>query len=241
MKYVIVPLLIMLCASGFGYDGAFFNLYAPESGISEGDFEFSMNHRFFGAAFKDEPFDTFFGLDSGANVRFSFRYFPVENLSFGLSHSRLGSTNSIYAGWSESLLSPGIEFGLVAGYESVKLTSNSDREGGIIATAAVSAWLLNNRIRPLFNYSYDGYREDGGASAGLEVNVRDRMSLIGEYFLSTDSDDLNNCYTFGCRYSTWGHQFMLGMTNSFGVSAYEQLAGSSTSDLSIALSIRRLI
>ncbi|MEN8208686.1 MAG: DUF5777 family beta-barrel protein [Candidatus Fermentibacteria bacterium] len=241
MKLIIPAALILLCATASGYGGAFQNLQSSVSDISAGDFEFSMNHRFIGAAMKDDPLDSFFGLDDGANVRFGLRYFPINDLYIGFTHTRFGHMNTITAGWEHTISLLNTELGAVAGYSSLKMTSNSDWEGGIVATIYVSAWFLSGRIRPVFNYAFDGYQDESGPGLGLEISATGKISLMGEFFPYTGNDDPEDCFSFSGSYSTWGHQFMLGFTNSASIGPQGQLSGSSTSDLSVALSIRRLL
>lgn len=237
MKTIL--LLLAITAVGQTYNGSFLNLYSPISGTSQGDFEFSMNHRFFSAALKDEPLESFFGLDSGANVRFGMRYYAGADFYLGASHTRLGHSNAVNAGWAR-VVGEDFEFGIEAGYFNTKPSSNADREGGLTATGSFSVSLLDSRLRPVLNYAFDGYRENNGAGFGIDFQVAEKISLFGEYFPSSNEDSPEDCFGFGSRYNTWGHQFLLGLTNSSGIGIYDQLEGSNTRDLSFALSIRRV-
>lgn len=239
MKFLTLALIITAIAAGQSYSGSFLNLYTPISGTTGGDFEFAMNHRFLGAALKNEPFDSFFGLDNGANVRISMRYYAKDDFHLGVSHARLGNINTVAAGWTISALD-NLEFAVEAGYESVKISSSEDREGGIIATGCVAVNLLDNKLKPVFNYAFDGYRDNSGAGLGLEFQAAERFALFGEYYPSVEDGGEEDCFGFGCRYNTWGHQFLLGLTNSSGIGIYQQLPGSYTGDLSFAISLRRL-
>lgn len=234
-----VFLLLAITAAGYTYNGTFLNLYSPVSGTSQGDFEFSMNHRFFGTALKNDPLDSFFGLDSGANVSVGMRYYPVEDFYLSASHARLQKVNTVNAGWS-AIAGENLEFGIEAGYISVKPSSVDDREGGIAVTGSISLSFLQNKLRPVLNYAFDGNRDNNGAGLGIEFQAAERVAFFGEYFPASNDDADQDCFGFGCRYNTWGHQFLLGLTNSSGIGIYEQLEGSATADLSIALSIRRL-
>jgi len=98
-------------------------------------------------------------------------------------------------------------------------------------------------VRPVFNYAYDGYRDQSGPALGVEIGVADKISVLGEYFPITgdENDSRKNCFLVGARYSTWGHQFMLGLSNSQGIGTIGQLSGAPTNDISFALSIRRIL
>jgi len=238
MKAAMMVLAAVLAAAQ-AYSGSFLNLCSPISGPLRGDFEFSMNHRFYGAALKDDPMDSFFGLDTGANVKFGVRYYARDDFFLGVSHERLGSTNSINAGWSTSPAT-NLEIGIEGSYSSVKPTASEDREGGVMAVASLSLSFLQGKLRPVFNYAFDDYRDNNGAGLGIEFQAAEKLALFGEYYPVSDDDAEEDCFGFGARYHTWGHQFLLGLTNSSGIGIYEQLEGSGTQDLSFALSIRRL-
>ncbi len=240
MKYIALIITAILCSAASAYSSSFFNLYSPVPLIEVGSVEFSMNHRFFGNALKDDPLNSFFGLDDGANVRFGASYFIVDGVNLGLSHTRLGHTNTISSSWNEKISTTGIELGALIGYSSVKPGSFSDREGGIFATLAVSAISPCKRLKPAVNYIFDGYEDESGFGLGIEIQATERISLIGEYFPYSGEDDMNDTFAFGGRYNTWGHQFLLGFCNSSGIGPQAQLRGASDNDLSIALSIRRL-
>ena len=239
MRPVLPVLLVLLGTSAFGFGGNFLNLYTPAYNASRGDLEFTMNHRFFGKALEEDPLDSFFGMDNGANVRIGLRYFFGDDLDLGVTHTRLGHRNTVSAGWNTVVSSLNTEFGVLAGYTSFKPSPIEDREGGIIATFTASTWLLQNRLRPVLNYAIDGSSEYNGPGLGLEFAATEKFSIIGEYFPSA-VDNMNASFSAGGRYSTWGHQFMLGLSNSSLIGARELIAGAATNDLSVALSIRRV-
>lgn len=236
MKTVLV-LSAILAAVCSGYGAEPYNLLSPVSGIEEGEFEFVLQHRFFGAAFKNEPLETFFGLDNGANAMVAINYSPWRGISLGAFHSRLGRTHGLLSRWHGSLLPP-LLLGVEAGLTSFKPAANADREMGIVAAASLSMPLLNGRVRPTVSYAFDWNRENDGAGAGMEVALSRSTALFGEYF-PWSGEGRNDCYSLGARYTTWGHQFHLGLTNGSGIGIYEQLEGSSSGDLSFGLSVRR--
>lgn len=239
MKYLLITMIAIAGVSASEYRGAFLNLPTPVNGISGSGLELAVNHRFFGYAFKNDPLETFFGLDNGANVSFDIRYFPADDFYLKYGHTRLWHRNTISAGMSYTAVQPLQLLGEV-GYTSIKPGSAADWEGGLLATLSASAWLLKDRVRPVVNFAYDGNREESGPGFGLEVTLTDNISVSGEYFPAAVDNADNDCFSFAGRYSTWGHQFILGLSNSAGIGPWDQLAGSSTGDVSVAFSIRRM-
>lgn len=239
MGSIIPVVLVLVCSTAFGFGGNFLNLYTRADNASKGDFEFTMNHRFFGKALEDDPLDSFFGLDDGANVRVGLSYFLYDDLDIGVTHTRMGHRNTVSVGWNTVISTLNAELGALAGYTSFKPSPIEDREGGIVATLTASTWFLNNRVRPVLNYAFDGYSEDNGPGIGLEIAATEKFSVIGELFPSAD-EELNASFSVGGRYSTWGHQFLLGLSNSNSIGVQRQLAGAASNDLSVTLSIRRV-
>ena len=241
MKIAAIPICLLLCGVAAGYGGSFTNLLAPTYDVASGNIELSVDHRFFGAAFKDDPLDSFFGMDDGANVALSVRYFAANEFYVGYEHKRLGHVHTLLGGWQNILPSMTFEFSALAGYKSVKFSSNEDRESGMIATGSISAWFLNGKFRPVFNYSFDGYQDESGMGFGLELSATENISLLGEYFPSAGEGDEEDCFSFGCRYTTWGHQFNFSLSNSSGIGSRDMIMGTSDGDLSVSMGIKRLI
>lgn len=240
MKYVLIAVALTGMAAASDYQGAMFNLMAPVSGISQGAFELAVNHRFFGSAFKDDPLETFLGLDEGANVAFGVRYLAMDNLYLSYEHGRLLHRNSMSLGWMESALEP-LVFEFNAGYRAIKPGSEDDWDGGMTATAGVSAMFASNMLRPVINFAYDGYQDEGGIGMGLEIVLLENTSLWGEYFPAADDAAEYDCFSFGARHSTWGHQFIFALTNNIGIGPQDQILGSPTNDLHVGFQIRRMI
>lgn len=242
MRYAALAFLVLLSGSTAGYGESFLNLHTPLYGIARGDIEFHMNHRFFGAALKDEPLNTFLGMDGGANVQFGARYVPMEGVDIGLTHETAGHEYTLTAGWSGRIVPVDIELGAEAGFTSVEVNATEGREGGLVASIAIAARLFGGSVRPVFNWVYDGYLDDSGAGFGLEAGLSERTALFGEYFpVHGGEPEVKDCFAFGGRYSTWGHQFLLGLTNSSAIGTRGQLGGAPTDDLHLALSIRRML
>ena len=240
MRYITLLATVVICGAASGYSSSFFNLYSPVPEMEAGSIEFSMNHRFFGNALKDDPFNSLFGMDDGANVRFGTSYFITEGINLGLSHTRIGHTNTLYSSWNGKVSTTGVKLGALLGYSSVKPGSLSDREGVFFTTLSISAISPCKMLKPAVNYIIDGYEDESGFGFGMEVQATERISVIGEYFPYPGEEEMNDTFAFGGRYNTWGHQFLLGFTNSSGIGPQAQLQGSPDNDLSLTLSIRRL-
>ena len=241
-RFFVAVLVMALSLAASGYERSQLNLDVPYAGMPKGSFELSLNHRFYGDAFEDS-FGDFFGMDNGANVSVSFRYFVLDEVDFCFSHTRVRKEYTSGAGWSRLLGGPGLEAYIFAGYTSIEPVPDQDREDGFVSIVTLSAGPFGGKFIPIASYAYDGYLDRSGSGFGLEIMVSDRLSLTGEYFTVTsreDSDLPEEAFSFGARYSTWAHQFLLGFSNSQGVGIRDMLTGAANNDLSVAFTVKRL-
>ncbi|MBN1434753.1 hypothetical protein JW921_08340 [Candidatus Fermentibacterales bacterium] len=241
----IVALLVSTGAVAF--EMAFPNMVVPYLGMDEKSFELSLCHRFYGRAFEDEPFDTFFGMDAGANVAVGMRYFYSPQFDFELGHTRAGKQLRAGAGWNEAL-SGSLRSRVFAGYVSEEWSEEDGRHGGLVAGVTLSGYTLGGRARPVFSYFYDGIDERHGIGVGIEMAASPTVSLLGEYFPILDRDDEEpegtvlpeDAWDAGIRLATPGHQFLFIVGNGHGIGSTDQLRGTMDNDLYLGFSIRRL-
>jgi hypothetical protein len=226
------------------YGPGMLNLETPFPDADPGSIELRLNHRFYGAALKDEPLESFFGMDNGANVAVDLGWHPVSGLEVRAGHVRSQREYSLGGYWSARVDAFQAAFSL--GYASVKPSANQDREGGLTLLGAFSMPFANDRVIPVVNYGYDGRTERHGPGMGLSVGLTDRTAIIGEFFPVVDRDDTDptilpeDVFGFGVRYTTWGHQFVVCLGNSAGTGLRGQLNGASTNDLSVGFTVKRM-
>jgi len=241
-RFIAVFAAAFLSAAASGYENGMLNLEVPYVGMPKGSLELSVNHRFLGDAFED-PFGDFFGMDLGANVSIRLKYFVLDEVDIRFSHTTAMKRITAGAGWSRALGGPDLESCIVVGYTSVEPLPDQDREGGFISQVMLSAGPFGGRFIPVASYAYDDYTGESGPGFGLEIMVSDRFSLTGEYFPVVDrqeEDFEEDAFSFSGRYNTWGHQFMLGFSNSQGIGIWDQLSGVPSNDMTLSFSIRRL-
>lgn len=226
------------------YGPGMLNIETPSPFLRQGSIEFRLNHRFYGAALKDQPFETFMGMGSGANVAVDLGWFPVQGLELRAGHTRLRTEYRLEGLWSAGLNRFQGLFSL--GYSSTKAVANQDRKGGLNLLGSLALPVVDNRVTAFVNYSYDGVSERHGPGFGLSVQVGERTALIGEFFPLVDRDDSDptllpdHPFSFGIRRNTWGHQFMICLGNSTGIGPRGQLNGAPDNDLSIGFTVKRL-
>ncbi len=237
---VLLALAVPLAAYGPGM----LNIETPSAGVEARSIEFRLNHRFYGTALKNEPLETFFGMDNGANIGVELGWFPVNALEIRAGHVRSGREYTLGGYWSAFV--DRFEAAFSMGYSSVKQSANQDREGGLTLIGAFSAPFADGRVIPTVNYCYDGRTERHGPGFGLSLGLSDNTALVGEFFPVVDRDDDDpqilpeDVFSFGVRRTTWGHQFIVCMGNAPGTGPRGQLNGAATNDLSIGFTVRRM-
>ncbi|MCK5118397.1 MAG: hypothetical protein KAQ78_02375, partial [Candidatus Latescibacteria bacterium] len=82
-----VVLVLLIPQAALSYEDGMLNLSVPTE-LEEGQTEFVVQHRFYGKI-AEEPLDTFFGMDMGANVRIGLRVALREKLELIVSHIRI--------------------------------------------------------------------------------------------------------------------------------------------------------
>jgi len=240
----VAAMLLAITFPLAAYGPGMFNIETPAPATEEGSIELRLNHRFYGAALKDEPIETFFGMDNGANVAAELGWFPVGGLEIRAGHVRSWKEYTLGGHWSTFVDSFEASFSL--GYFSVKPAANQDREGGLTLLGAFSAPFADGRVIPTVNYAYDGRTERHGPGFGLSLGLGENTALIGEYFpvVERDEDDPlilpEDSFSFGVRRTTWGHQFVFCLGNSTGIGPRGQLNGAATNDLALGFTIRRM-
>lgn len=236
--------LLVLALPLLGYGPGMLNIETPSPFVEQGSIEFRLNHRFYGSALKDEPMETFFGMDNGANVGVELGWFPISGLELRAGHVRSGREYMLSGLWSAFVDRFQASFSM--GYSSVKPAANQDREGGLTLLGAFSAPFAEGRVIPTVNYCYDQRLERHGPGFGLSVGLTDNTALVGEYFPVVNRDDESpailpeDAFAFGVRRTTWGHQFVMCLGNGKGVGPGGQLNGAATNDLSIGFTVRRM-
>jgi hypothetical protein len=229
MEKIILVVIIILILPGFilAYDDPNgMNLNAPTN-LKIKQTEFRIEHRFYGKL-NEEPFDTFFGMFSGANANLGLRYSALPNLEIKASYER--DNQEAIIGASYAYFYPNMMFRsqLDAQFFSYKEFNldilEKERKSNAFILLSLQTDPIIKRIMPIVNVGYDSENKEIGAGVGLYVILLERLgavrkiSLIGEFF-PTKLDGNNNCYDFGIRIETYGHNFdfIFGNSSNIGI------------------------
>ncbi len=213
--------LFLFPAFAFGYTEACLpNVKAP-SNLEQGQLEASIQHRFSGRL--DTAGTTFFGLATPAWVDFNLRYMLLRKLEL---YTGFYTTNKeVEVGGGYNLLIPAayLRFQLEATYYNFSaydtaFVEHRDNAGYFGLDAQTEP--LFKCISPTVNAGYDLFKKRWGLGLGVSVTLVEGFDLLGEYFpiIDKDKDSTSvatiNVFSFGIKFTTAGHHFLLFVQNS---------------------------
>ncbi len=244
MKRLFLLLSLVLFSTGVAADRSMITLSNP-SMLDPLQLQVSLIHRFRGPVDHDS-FETFFGLHEGANVGTAFRFcilkhfeakthyfYPTREASVGLSYSfylkRIHVNTQLEAHWLTTR-----EIG-------------QDRENGFFFLAALETDPLLKRMAFLINLGYDEILNHWGAGIGLDFSILKSLILMGEFYPVFDQNNAldQHGYAFGVKIRTYGHQFVLQLSNGGRAAGPDlgvrrMMAGASDQRLYLGFTIHRL-
>ncbi|HDQ44355.1 MAG TPA: hypothetical protein ENN17_02485 [bacterium] len=243
-RYLAIILLLFIPITvGFGYESGLLNLVVPTT-LEDGYAEFSVQHRFYTplekigeTVFGDEP-------QGGANVGLGLRINLGRNIEVKSTYSTLNPSKgySVGAGVSRTVPRLSSRFQVDIEYFSY-LISTENREGNAFILLSWQSDPILSRIRPTVNMGYNHFNETFGVAPGVSIRFFGKLDVIGEYYFASDPLDLglNDVFAFGLCYRTYGHHFMLVITNAVANGARQLMRGAPSNDLYVGFNLFRLL
>lgn len=248
IRYVAACLLLTV-GSLIAFEPSMMNLTTP-SRQENTEAVFKITHRFYGQV-DDDPLETFFGLDAGANVSVGMRYALLPRLELNASYTRL--QKEYVLGASYAYFFPQMHMGgqLDVQFFSFQEAGVEERNENFFYALSLQTDPLFDIARPVINMGYDGYNEKFGVAFGISIGTDvdigpvNRLDLIAEYYPVIDRDDAihgeENSYAFGIKAATYGHNFMLLVGNNSQISPRRLMLGAATNDLYFGFNVHRHI
>lgn len=246
LSLIVVPALIAQVL--FAFEPDMLNLSVP-SQLEKTEMVFRIAHRFYGEL-TDEPLETFFGLDDGANVSLVLRYALFPRLELSTSYTRLLREYTIGASYAYYV--PRIvKTQLDVQFFDFQPVARGERRQNFFYNALVQTEPIARVIIPAINIGYDGYEERFGFGAGIllgfevDLTLLQKVSIIGEYYPVIDRDEeihgAYDSFAAGIKLETYGHHFMLMVGNSFQIGPRRMMLGAGTNDLRFGFNVHRVI
>lgn len=217
--------------------------------LKTGQLELRIDHRFYGKI-NEKPIDTLFGLYSGADVSIGLRYLLWSTFEINTSFIRYENESTI--GLSYAFLFPIIKGQIDAQLFSYKHynidTKKEDRVTNAFVLFSLQTDPIKEAIIPTVNIGYDAENKEIGAGIGLalivlkDMGTMQKLALLGEYY-PTKLEKSNNCYCFGIRVETYGHNFDFILGNNSNINVRRLMLGDSNVDngLYFGFNLKRLI
>ena len=199
---------------------------------------FNIEHRFYGPV-EGDIVDNYFGIDDGANIDLSLGYIPMDKTQIDIHRVRnekeyvVNVARTFYNGkrWKVAL---------GASYFNYKPILASSRSQGLMPYAVVQTPKLWD-TQPYINLAYDGYFQSVGAGLGLDISVKDDLSVILEAYTSNQKRGKYAATLIGLRYKTFGHQFTVMLENTPEIGLRRLMTGSTNNSYSLGFSVNRVL
>jgi hypothetical protein len=220
MKQFLFLVTALVCAAWPYEEPCFPNLSVPTN-LSPGNLEAMIQHRFYGRI--DTGGSTFFGLATPVSAAFGIRYDIWKTLEAKAAFFNANKEFEFGAGYS--LLKPSlfVKAQVEAKYYNFSAYDTAFREirkqaGCLLFN--LQTYPIVQSISPAVNLGYDFDKRKWGMGCGLNVTLVEGLDIFGEYFpiLQKDKDSsavaTKNVFSFGLKFSTAGHHFLLFLQNS---------------------------
>lgn len=232
------------------FEPAMLNLQVP-SRLEKSEFVFAIQHRFYGEI-NEDPLNTFFGLDAGANVGLGVRYTILLGVEIHASYTRFQKEYTIGARYTHSIPQIMTTMLLNVHYFDHESFGLDERTRNFFYGLALQSEPLANVIIPVVNVGYDGYNERFGFGFGigfgfdLEIGPIERISIIGEYYPVINRDSIihgpKNYFATGLKCDTYGHHFIFLVGNGSQIGARRLMLGAeSNNDFYFGFNIHRIL
>ena len=247
MKALACLALLMFLVPLAAYQDSGFTILSPTS-LSQGEAEISIFHRFQGPVDAD-VWNSLFGLNAGANVSLGLRRNIWQNIEAKASYTRAKKRVELGASWMPTTFSSPVAVQLEAAWFSFAELGIEDRRNNFIYLISARNNLQNERGTLTLNAGYDGYYQRFISGAALHVKLNEDAALVGEYYPVWDRDSASpelkarmgkhDSWAAGFKYSTWGHNFLFSLSNSWQNHPATMSLGTDSSDLFLGFNIQR--
>lgn len=227
---ILFALLLLILVSNLeAYQHSFINLISPTE-LGDWDAEASISHRFRGKV-DDEPLDTFFGMNTGANIGLFYRQALMYRAELKLGYIRDNKENILQASWAFTPTDFPVQAQIDIqrfSFEEFDFASNDIvRQKNYLFVLSAQNKPLAQRLLLNANVGYEAENERLVAGLGLGVIALPNLTLLGEYYPVFDRDSApdvvqsqllkHDSFTLGIKADTYGHHFVLFLGNSDGI------------------------
>jgi hypothetical protein len=246
-KSLLVASLFLLAQLLFAFEPSALNLRVP-SGLDRNSLVLDIQHRVYGVLTED-PFENLFGLDMGANASIGVRYALLTQLELKASYTTLAEEYRLGASYARDI--PQIYLKGQLDIEYFDFEVAGERNRNFYYGLTVQSFPMVGFFTPTVNVAYDGFNEKFGLGFGADLGFDwyfgpiEHVSLIGEYYPILQSEEPitngEDVFAAGLRLDTYGHHFMLQISNSYDIGTRRLMLGAPTNDIYLGFNIHRIL
>lgn len=247
-KLAVTLLFTFFIISLYGYENSFFGLVSPTQ-LNDWEAEISIRHRFRGA-FDEEPFDTFFGMNTGANVALFYRQAFIRKLELKLGYIKDNNEYTTDASWCFTPSDFPVQAQTNIEYFSYQDFINpEERHKNFLFLLAAQNKPLYDRLILNANIGYDTEEERFVSGFGAGVIILPALTYMFEYYPVWDRDSAtgnlqyllrkHDCFSTGIKLDTYGHHFMFILGTNEGMTLRQSTMGSYLKDLKFGFNVQR--
>ncbi|MEI7542171.1 MAG: DUF5777 family beta-barrel protein [bacterium] len=250
-KIFITIILAMASVTLFAvqYEMPMLDLTVP-SGLTNNQMYFNFGHKMMQALNKYPTDNVFALLKNGASLNLNLRYMVGAGFEFKAGYDTIADEKNIAVSWVQKI--PSIYLNAQVdlqffGYTDAERTQTAINFFYLLSLQTVP--FLDERVTVAVDLGYDGYLQKQAMGLGVSILTLKDITLVGEYypvFEAEADEDITAtekvaCYSFGIRYATYGHQFMLKFGNSTQMETRQLMQGTTANNLYFGISIMRFI
>lgn len=244
---MLVVSLVLFIGCLFSFEPSALNLRVP-SHLEQNALVFDVQHRFLGIL-TEEPFENFFGLDLGGSVNLGIRYAVLRRLELNASYTTLEKEYRLGASYAHHC--PQIYLKGQVDIQYFDFEGAGERNSNVYYGLSLQTLPLGAILIPTVNIAYDGYHEKFGLGLGFDIGIDwefgpiEHVSLIGEYYPVLQAEEpitgAENYFAAGIRLDTYGHHFMVQVSNGWEISPRRLMLGVPTNDIYLGFNIHRIL
>lgn len=247
-KLQVLIVLLIFSLPLFSYQDSSFSLFTPTA-LEEGGMELSVMHRFFGPV-HSEVWDTFFGMNEGANVGLVFRRNIRYMAELKVGYTRVRKQLELGVSWQPPLEGLPVVMQIDVSYLDFERLGIDTRRRNFVYIISAQNRVYSERVILSTNLGYDAYHERFVNGYALHLKFIENTTFLGEYYPVWDRGSAStalkrhigdyDAFSFGVKYDTWGHHFKFSLGNGTQFHpATQSLGTDNRSDLHFGFNIQR--
>jgi len=205
--------------------------------------EAGIQHRFYRVPAADFPDD----FIASAFGKIGLRYVPLQNAALGASYLFMPKEFDLHAGYAIAVPQIQIRAQPVIHWFGAQSDDYSHWNRNVLYQIALQSMPLFKTCSIAIDALYDNLAKKAGFGTGANVSLSESVSFVGEYYPVIGKQDTTftgitktNCFSFGIKFTTSGHHFVLLASNSTDMGMRHLIRGAPSNSLSFGFNIHRL-